>query len=562
MHRQFKKSIEEALVSKTEVRAMMRARSAKQRFPVQKVCYESSAFNACYANADVAVYVQWVEDLNTIQSTAIRIHQQEAVASSNHRGSRVESRSRSRFGLRLHSHLRTVSSDRISAFEADASDEASDVPEEAHEEPANGLNRALSLGVRNGPGHRGRRPTVIEPLDLGEPMDSRELLDGIDESENQESDADGPSEYTITREEAEASIRQEQINQTLHRLDGGDSRNLPKKLPLARGRSMNRFRRPSSISIRGRDSSETSTPGHSPDPRGRFLLSPNSGEDWRTPQPASATTRGLKSVSVLSLAEVKGSRTDYSLQKIDANFEDTNEYYYHAFEERLTKLDGKTSEGELCIEDYLVESEKAWFKRMRDAKLGRTPRNSRGPSPNPSLRSPSVFTGDTRVSSASEGYFDVPAEDGSGLALEDEFLLGKDYKRPWFLTRWMTTRFLDWPVYSFALALGQIMAANSFQITLLTGGQTENNEKLYIIGTIYIVASLFWWMMFRKFKAVYTLSIPFMIYGLAFILVGISAFQGAGIGRDWVRNVATGVYVAASASGSLFFALNFGDEGK
>ncbi|KAI5272965.1 putative alpha 1,3 glucan synthase [Aureobasidium subglaciale] len=53
---QFKSAIEDALAAKTDVRAMMRARSAKQRFPVQK----------------------WVEDLNTLQSTAIRIHQREA----------------------------------------------------------------------------------------------------------------------------------------------------------------------------------------------------------------------------------------------------------------------------------------------------------------------------------------------------------------------------------------------------------------------------------------------------------------------------------------------------
>jgi len=33
-------------------------------------------------------------------------------------------------------------------------------------------------------------------------------------------------------------------------------------------------------------------------------------------------------------------------------------------------------------------------------------------------------------------------------------------------------------------------------------------------------------------------------------------------GRQWARNVATGMYAIASASGSLFFALNFGDEGE
>lgn len=53
---QFKMAIEGALASKQETRAMMRARSAKQRFPV----------------------AQWVEDLEILQSTAIKIHQKEA----------------------------------------------------------------------------------------------------------------------------------------------------------------------------------------------------------------------------------------------------------------------------------------------------------------------------------------------------------------------------------------------------------------------------------------------------------------------------------------------------
>ena len=49
---QFRMAITEALASKTETRAMMRARSAKQRFPV----------------------VQWVEGLETLQSTSIKLH--------------------------------------------------------------------------------------------------------------------------------------------------------------------------------------------------------------------------------------------------------------------------------------------------------------------------------------------------------------------------------------------------------------------------------------------------------------------------------------------------------
>jgi alpha-1,3-glucan synthase len=33
------------------------------------------------------------------------------------------------------------------------------------------------------------------------------------------------------------------------------------------------------------------------------------------------------------------------------------------------------------------------------------------------------------------------------------------------------------------------------------------------------------------------------------------------LGRGWMQNAATGSYAVAASSGSVFFALNFGDEG-
>jgi alpha-1,3-glucan synthase len=280
-----------------------------------------------------------------------------------------------------------------------------------------------------------------------------------------------------------------------------------------------------------------------------------------------STPSGFRSTSVLSLEGVTGNRKDYSLQKVDPTFNDTNGKYYSAFEEMLHKLDGKTSESDLCIEEYLVKSERAWYKRMREAKLGR----SKDPSPAPSISTPergsSPFSSSlgqlsTAGSRPSTSHTSVSEYSHNFIEVEDEFLLGNNYKREWFLKRWMLTRVADWPIYSLLLALGQIIAANSYQITLLTGGQDEVNEKVYVVGGIYIVTSCLWWLMFRSLKSVYVLSLPFLFYGLAFLLVGLSPLVSAGGGRDWLRNVATGMYVTASSSGSLFFALNFGDEGK
>jgi len=77
---------------------------------------------------------------------------------------------------------------------------------------------------------------------------------------------------------------------------------------------------------------------------------------------------------------------------------------------------------------------------------------------------------------------------------------------------------------------------------LLTGGSRAGEaEKLYIIGGIYIIASCLWWTLYRTMSARYVTSIPFAFYGLAFLLVGFPPFIAAGGGRDWARNIATGL---------------------
>ena len=73
---------------------------------------------------------------------------------------------------------------------------------------------------------------------------------------------------------------------------------------------------------------------------------------------------------------------------------------------------------------------------------------------------------------------------------------------------------------------------------------------------------MMWWLLFRRLKSRWVLSLPFAFYGTAFFLIGMTPFVRDMQARGWVQNVATGFYALASSSGSLFFALNFGDEGK
>lgn len=109
---------------------------------------------------------------------------------------------------------------------------------------------------------------------------------------------------------------------------------------------------------------------------------------------------------------------------------------------------------------------------------------------------------------------------------------------------------------------GQIIAATSYQITLLTGQNGQKASSLYIVASIYLVASLFWWLLFRTMKSIYLLSLPFLLYGLAFFSLGLGPYATLNGSRDWVNNIATALYAFASASGSFYFALNFGTEGE
>jgi alpha-1,3-glucan synthase len=281
-------------------------------------------------------------------------------------------------------------------------------------------------------------------------------------------------------------------------------------------------------------------------------MPPSSDSLLLPPRPLGESHR-YSNASVLSLDSVVGSKKDFKLQKVDPFFTDGTGEYYHNFEQKLQSLNGSNSEGQLCIEEFLVKSEQEWFDRFRDAKLGR----HKSPTP-------SIFRSKNNASPAAESY-----NDGlSHIALsddhdseDDEFLLGKDYVPPTGLKKWMQIKVGDWPVYSIFLALGQIIAANSYQITLLTGEVGETAEKLYGIATTYAITSVCWWMVYRYFKSVVCLSTPWFLYGLAFLLIGSAHWVPNSFNRGWLQNVGSGFYAAASSSGSIFFASNFGDEG-
>ncbi|KAI4100361.1 MAG: hypothetical protein LQ339_005534 [Xanthoria mediterranea] len=566
---QFKMAIEGALASKQETRAMMRARSAKQRFPV----------------------AQWVEDLEILQSTAIKIHQKEAGRShprpptpalpeSNTPGLdspilpgtplRADSRSNSGTNLAGHfaSHSRASSYGNLISLNnwtksrpgSTASSRAGSPTRAGDTPPVPKVGRTLSLGMKAGPGHlatgerRGRKTR-------GHARDrSSAHSNWISNIHEEEGEYIIPSyyadeEYTLSEDKAKELHQRHRLSQRYP---------LPALEPLNQD-----FLTPSNITRFGATRDLTPTV-RSPDPASSppTPLSPGPNETATDALLAPHVTfsplfrRSASGVSMLSVDSVVGDKKDFQLQKVDPFFTDSNGEYYKAFDDKLKDLDAKTSEGSLCIEDYLVKSERKWFNKFRDARLGRTPGQSRHASPAPSIfkksRPPSPIPS---ISDGEPAVDKSEASDGREVSDDDEYLLGNDYKPPTGLRKYMQVRIGDWPLYSFFLAFGQIIAANSYQITLLTGTVGQTAEKLYVIASIYLVTSIMWWFCFRYLKSIYVLSIPFFFYGMAFLLVGLAHFAPTIGSRGWVQNIATAMYAIASSSGSIFFALNFGDEG-
>jgi len=106
-----------------------------------------------------------------------------------------------------------------------------------------------------------------------------------------------------------------------------------------------------------------------------------------------------------------------------------------------------------------------------------------------------------------------------------------------------------------------MLAATSFQITLLSGQNWQDDTQLYVLGAVFLASSIVWYILFRLKPSVYVLSAPWIFFGIAFLLVGLPSVTRSMVGAHRaVTGVATWSYAVASAAAFLFFGLNFGEE--
>ena len=280
---QFKQAITAALESKTEVRAKMRAWSAKQRFPV----------------------AQWLEGLEKLQGRSIKMHK------------KIGARSKRNMNLSING------------------------PRERGRSPARNLTPGLTPNLTPNTSmffpSRPTSPSTGWPLTAPQGTSSRPMTPDV---------AGGIQDRSF-----------------LTTGPNSPAFNIPM-----------RPRRPDdddAYSVYS-DTSTLAPP--------RFL---GESEFSPLPSPLPRTASGLglggmhrygrstaSVCSVVSVDSIVGSRTDFRLQQVDPFFTDSDGRFYEAFEKQLGKLSSKNSISQLCIEEYLVDSEREFFDEMRDAKLG------------------------------------------------------------------------------------------------------------------------------------------------------------------------------------------------
>ncbi|KAJ5199138.1 Glycoside hydrolase superfamily [Penicillium cf. griseofulvum] len=506
---QLRTAIKSALDSSQETREEMRANSAKQRFPV----------------------LEWVQKLEVLQRTSIHLHHQKnplTVAGSAResqiyweietpglRDSAMMIRPSSTGGAdtppNRTSQLPQPSLLQLQAVEAQEM-------QLAENNRASMLGRNLSLGRRSGPG-QGRKRLVKKS------QRESQILEAPIDGDTTDADDDGTQEKYISQEEAMAALNSPLQDLATH----------PRNNHHARG-------------VSSSSASETS-----------HFLSRDSSPVRSSHDPSEAPTpfTHTQNISVLSLPSVVNDhdQPNFHLQKVDPTFTDSMGNFTRHFEKLLTNLNKKNSISDYCIELYLMKSERKFFYMYNDAQLKKQPKER--PLTGTSLEQVEAQP----YNLVAEGPEESEQNNQNNTDEIDLWLARLGYKRPIAIQRFMRWRVGNWPVYALFLGLGQIIATNSAQITLLAGQIGETAVKLYVIAAIYCVSSIVWWFLYYRFPSIIVLTLPWFIYSIAFITIGVSPFALSELGQAWAQNVAAGIYAAASSSGSLFFALNFGDQG-
>ena len=222
-------------------------------------------------------------------------------------------------------------------------------------------------------------------------------------------------------------------------------------------------------------------------------------------------------------------------------------------------LNAHNSKHELSIEKFLMKSEEAFFDKVKKDKLSSaasirssqrdsiwgTPMPSSYDASRPSSPSGASFA----MSGINNGEYSGPLPNGNDVVIMSGLQIA------------LAREVFGWPLYTIIIALGQMLAATSFQITLLSGSNSQTNLQLYVLGGVFLASSIVWYTLFRMKPSVYVLSAPWVFFGLAFFLIGLpSVASKLNVAHEALSSAATWSYAVAAAAAFCFFGLNFGEE--
>ncbi|KAF8550287.1 glycoside hydrolase family 13/glycosyltransferase family 5 protein [Imleria badia] len=266
------------------------------------------------------------------------------------------------------------------------------------------------------------------------------------------------------------------------------------------------------------------------------------------PRPFGPHSRRPSSESIATLAEEKANSP---LNKAVNSFTDSDGGVAQEFVQKLQALSSDNSKGELSIERYLVKSEEAYFDRVRRDKL------SSAASYISSHRESTWSMADERSRPTTPGMLSThPFVDGGEM-----LPYGGDVVIMNRVQIAMARKVFGWPLYTIVIALGQMLAANSYQMTLLTGQNYQNDLQLYVLGGVFLASSFVWYALFRFKPSVYVLSAPWLFFGIAFFMIAIPTLTPSlAKSHTIVSDLATWCYAISSSAAFAFFGLNFGEE--
>ena len=272
-------------------------------------------------------------------------------------------------------------------------------------------------------------------------------------------------EYILSPEEQESSRRDRRLARlrssfAAHQAGHASEGEPPLQIPALASR-------PTSP---GSTSSSSSSPPGTPRPEQPLFEATSGSSSSGNPEEAALTP----STNYLSLGSVLQGKKDYKLQSVEPFFTDPTGLYYNAFKKKLEKLNGKSSEGPLCIEDYLTSSEKDWFNRFRNVKMGKSAADSPASSV---FRLPLI--NERMVPSAINSTVELEHFDAHNNAHE-QYLLNDDYTPPTRMKKFLLRRIGEWPLYSFLLAFVSQIFYSPSELRLIWMTRVKSSRRTLI----------------------------------------------------------------------------------